>query len=484
MLCDQYHVSRYTVNRVFDALKKDGLIEIQPRLAPVVLDGEKMPGSEHMLRDILKKREGLVQIYRTWTLILPPLLVFATQNCSLEMMPHYKQAMRVSRIGVAAGGWRAFSAFDRDVLKIGGSPLLCDLYSTFELYHDLTFFTEQCPCFYDFFPRGSVPFAGVIMDIMKDTDPVVKHGRLTALYQRLTSSIECTLKHLAETAPDCPPPSEAAFSWRPLRGKDYFYMRIISDLNQKIGSGEYPRRTYLPHEKALAGQYGVSVSTVRKALAELEQRGFVKTLNGKGTVVIEPDSSRVSQVIFSSRRTEEAMRYLQALQLLVLIIHPPGGAGIQQGERGSQDGCQHGGNGSHTNGQCNVALGQIGHHVRGGAAGAGTHKDDADSQLGGQVEQLRQRPCKEGHQGELRNAADDHVFRAAEHHLEVLRLQGKTHAEHDDAQQGVDPCGLYHAEGAGEQQRQCRHHNDDGGHVLAHKVAYFFQCFHDNTPFS
>ena len=48
----------------------------------------------------------------------------------------------------------------------------------------------------------------------------------------------------------------------------------------------------------------------------------MKTLNGKGTVVIEPDSSRVSQVIFSSRRTEEAMRYLQALQLLVLIIHP------------------------------------------------------------------------------------------------------------------------------------------------------------------
>lgn len=44
MLCDQYHVSRYTVNRVFDALKKDGLIEIQPRLAPVVLDGEKCQG--------------------------------------------------------------------------------------------------------------------------------------------------------------------------------------------------------------------------------------------------------------------------------------------------------------------------------------------------------------------------------------------------------------------------------------------------------
>ena len=176
--------------------------------------------------------------------------------------------------------------------------------------------------------------------------------------------------------------------------------------------------------------------------------------------------------------------YSKEIKDISAYTHGIGWCAPQQGEQRGEEGCQHGGNSGHADGQCNVALGQIGHHVRGGAAGAGTHKDDADSQLGGQVEQLRQRPCKEGHQGELRNATDDHVFRAAEHYLEVLRLQGETHAEHDDAQQGVDPCGLYHAEGAGEQQRQCRHHNDDGGHVLAHKVAYFFQCFHDNTPFS
>ena len=47
---------------------------------------------------------------------------------------------------------------------------------------------------------------------------------------------------------------------------------------------------YLPYEKQLASQYGVSLWTVRKALSELEQRGFVKTLNGKGTIVIKPVS--------------------------------------------------------------------------------------------------------------------------------------------------------------------------------------------------
>ena len=36
MYCEQFHVSRYTINRVFDALRAEGLVDIQPRLAPIV----------------------------------------------------------------------------------------------------------------------------------------------------------------------------------------------------------------------------------------------------------------------------------------------------------------------------------------------------------------------------------------------------------------------------------------------------------------
>ena len=191
----------------------------------------------------------------------------------------------------------------------------------------------------------------------------------------------------------------------------------------------------------------------------------------------------VEEVVDHKAQCDGNQHHLDDGQEHIYRVHIHALAGIQQGEQRGEEGCQHGGNGSHADGQCNVALGKVGHHVRGGAAGAGAHQNDADGKLGGQVEQLRQRPCKEGHQGELCNAADDYVLRAAEHHLEVLRLQGKTHAEHDDAQQGVDPRGLYHAEGTGEQQRQCRHHNDDDGHVLAHKIAYFFQSFHVVSSF-
>lgn len=321
MLCNQFHVSRYTINRVFDALKEDGLIAIQPRLAPVVLSRAAASGRENLLSDILREKDSIIQIYQTFAIILPPLLVFASQDCNLEIMPHYKQALKVSRLGIAAGGWRPSSDFIKEVLEIGGNPLFANLYSIFELHHNLGFFTEKCPYFLDNFLQGSVSVTGIIIDILKGDDPSVKHRRLASLGQRFADSVAATLEHFTNAALHCPPQYPVSFSWRPTRGRDYFYSRIISDLNRKIGKGEYPSGAYLPYEKQLAGHYGVSVSTIRKALGELEQRGLVRKINAKGTIVIEPDDSRVNQMLQSPRRTEEALLYLHALQLIVLIIH-------------------------------------------------------------------------------------------------------------------------------------------------------------------
>ena len=100
----------------------------------------------------------------------------------------------------------------------------------------------------------------------------------------------------------------------------YYSIRVTPNL--KIGLGEYSVGMFLPYEKQLANQYEVSISTVRKALSELEQRGFVKTLNGKGTIVIEPDDTKLHQLALNSGYVEKAQRYLHALQLMVLIIRP------------------------------------------------------------------------------------------------------------------------------------------------------------------
>nr|WP_288973831.1 GntR family transcriptional regulator [uncultured Blautia sp.] len=320
--CDQFHVSRYTINRVFDALREEGLIEIQPRLAPRVVTRQDAPNSSDTVTEILKQKDSILQVYQTFALIMPSIQVFASQGCDIEIMPHYKQAMKVSRLGLSAGGWRPSSNLGYDILRIGGNSLFSELYSTFGLYNKLTFFTEKCPYFSQHFLKGSVSVTGVIIDILKGTDPTVKYDQLTEMYQRLTDSIESTLDYLSDVSPECSAQTNLSFSWNPMRGQDYYHSKIVDDLNRKIGLGEYAVGMYLPYEKQLASQYGVSLSTVRKALSELEQRGFVKTLNGKGTIVIAPDDTRSHQLALNSGYAEKALRYLHALQLMVLIIYP------------------------------------------------------------------------------------------------------------------------------------------------------------------
>ena len=322
MYCEKYHVSRYTINHVFDALREEGLIEIQPRLAPVVVSGKDTPDSLNTAADILKQKETILQVYQTFALILPPLLVFALQGCDVEIMPHYKQAAKVLRMGRFAGGWRPPSNLGYDILRIGGNSLFSELYSTFGLYNKLTFFAEVCPYFSTHFLQESVSATNVIMDILKGDEPLTRYNQLSNMYQRLTDAIQNTLNHLSETNPKCPAQTGLKFSWNPMRGQDYFYSKIIDDLNLKIGLGEYSVGMFLPYEKQLAKQYDVSISTVRKALSELEQRGFVKTLNGKGTIVIKPDDTKLHQLALNSGYVEKAQRYLHALQLMVLIIRP------------------------------------------------------------------------------------------------------------------------------------------------------------------
>ena len=322
MYCEQFHVSRYTINRVFDALRTEGLVDIQPRLAPIVASKKDTCNSSNTVFEILKQREGILQLYQTFALILPSLMVFALQECDVEIMPHYKQAMKALRLGDASGEWSPPSKLGYDILRIGGNSLFSELYSTFGLYNKLAFFAEDCPYFSKHFLRGAVSVTSVIIDTLKGDDPLTKYNQLSDMYQKLTDSIEHTLNYLSETTPKCPAQTGLKFSWNPMRGQDYYYSKIVDDLNLKIGLGEYSVGMFLPYEKQLANQYEVSISTVRKALSELEQRGFVKTLNGKGTIVIKPDDTKLHQLALNSGYVEKALRYLHALQLMVLIIRP------------------------------------------------------------------------------------------------------------------------------------------------------------------
>lgn len=67
--------------------------------------------------------------------------------------------------------------------------------------------------------------------------------------------------------------------------KEPLYTQIMRDLLANIESGAWPVGHQLPSEKELEAQYDASRGTVRRALAELELRGYITRMPGRGTFV-------------------------------------------------------------------------------------------------------------------------------------------------------------------------------------------------------
>jgi GntR family transcriptional regulator len=69
----------------------------------------------------------------------------------------------------------------------------------------------------------------------------------------------------------------------------FVWLQIADDIAADIASGVLPVGSRLPSEVALAEVYGVARNTVRRAIAELVERGLITVLHGRGTFVVEQD---------------------------------------------------------------------------------------------------------------------------------------------------------------------------------------------------
>jgi GntR family transcriptional regulator len=72
---------------------------------------------------------------------------------------------------------------------------------------------------------------------------------------------------------------------------EFIYVQLADDIAARIGRGEFPAGSRLPSEADRAEGYGVAKMTVRRALEVLRGRGMVRTLHGRGSVVVTPPKS-------------------------------------------------------------------------------------------------------------------------------------------------------------------------------------------------
>ena len=76
-------------------------------------------------------------------------------------------------------------------------------------------------------------------------------------------------------------------NWKPDKNNPVpLYQQIVDYIYQKISSGDWPVRTRLPSQRALAEQFDVNRSTITSALDELTAFGIIRSGHGAGTLVI------------------------------------------------------------------------------------------------------------------------------------------------------------------------------------------------------
>ena len=88
---------------------------------------------------------------------------------------------------------------------------------------------------------------------------------------------------------------------------EYRYLKLSDALAEQIMDGTLPEGTLLPSERELCQIHGLSRTTVRQALQDLSQKGYIKAIHGKGTVVVRPQIRQELRSIYSF---DEDMRRL------------------------------------------------------------------------------------------------------------------------------------------------------------------------------
>ena len=72
---------------------------------------------------------------------------------------------------------------------------------------------------------------------------------------------------------------------------------IYKDLKEKIETGEYPYQELLPSENTMVAIYNCSRNTIRRAVSELAEKGYVQPLHGKGVRIIYQPVDQAAFVI-------------------------------------------------------------------------------------------------------------------------------------------------------------------------------------------
>lgn len=321
-LSELYHVGIRTIKDVMLALKKEGLITTEERKAATVIYNHPQISKNSSFKSILECKSSIIEIYETISIIMP--LIFSFSASTMEYNEWKEKILTLNRSinKKPEEHMKCYTSFLYNLLESSNNLLFRDLFTNLEIYGKMLFFRKNDE-FISFFVTHNDfnSFNCIINHILTKNDKEI-YDYFRLLYKYTNHTIKELLNMFSLEFTDISETESSAFSWNIQRGRDHFYIQIVHDIVDKIGIGIYKEGTFLPHEKELAEHYNVCVSTIRNSLAMLNEVGFAKTFNAKGTKVIWQDDKSIIKCLKNKELKRDTLMYLSGLQLMAMIIKP------------------------------------------------------------------------------------------------------------------------------------------------------------------
>lgn len=320
-LSETYNVGIRTVRDVLNKLKKEGFIQTEERKTAVV-SYKHADQPSITFQNILGQKDSIIAVFKTMALLMPQIFALSAQVCNEENFQLGLQVYGHANKDSVKGRWQASSVFLHELLDASGNLLFRDMYGSLDIASRITYFLDHSDAFSCLSENFQPKHSNWVANALQNRNPEIIMANFRSMYSKVTCSIIQhldKLSHIYPTPPNIAPP---LYRWTAERGKNHYYSQITRDLINQIGIGAYDDGSFLPSEAQLAEKYNVSVSTIRKALAQLNELGFAQTYNVKGTKVIRTDDQAALNGIKKDRYKKDTLVYLSGLQLMAIAVHP------------------------------------------------------------------------------------------------------------------------------------------------------------------
>lgn len=177
---------------------------------------------------------------------------------------------------------RRIISFYAVLMEQMNNPLLLNLF--WEMIRYIRYPSPCCP--------DGAPFidplvtAGMLQNFLVTS----KEGRTDEALATARSFHKDVMTPLFQQIPRCchkmEPTQQIAFDWKIFRDHPQLCYSLAEQMMMKIDTGFYPQGMFFPSCAALAEEYQVSLITMRRTIALLDNMCFTKTFNGVGTQVI------------------------------------------------------------------------------------------------------------------------------------------------------------------------------------------------------